>query len=57
LRPNAGPTSRYRGSLYGRGLAKAASGDSAGSEPDIAAAKTHDPNIAEEFAGWGIPAK
>jgi tetratricopeptide (TPR) repeat protein len=44
-------------SLYGRGLTKAASGDSTGSDADIAAAKTHDPTIAEEFAGWGVPGK
>jgi Caspase domain len=36
-------------SLYGRGLAKKQTGDSAGGDSDIAAAKAIDPSIATEF--------
>jgi tetratricopeptide (TPR) repeat protein len=42
------------GSLYGRGLAKSKSGDRDSGTADIAAAKVLKPNIAEEFARYGI---
>jgi tetratricopeptide (TPR) repeat protein len=41
-------------SLYGRGLAKLKKGDRAGGNADIAAAKTIDAKIADEFAGYGV---
>lgn len=41
-------------SLYGRGIAKIRSGNTAGGTDDIAAAKSMDPGIAEEFARYGI---
>ncbi|HUB63412.1 MAG TPA: caspase family protein [Methylocella sp.] len=41
-------------SLYGRGIAKKQTGDTAGGESDIAAAKTLDPAIATEFERSGI---
>jgi uncharacterized caspase-like protein len=41
-------------SLYGRGLAKNRTGDSAGGESDIAAAKAIDPSIAVEFETSGL---
>jgi tetratricopeptide (TPR) repeat protein len=43
-------------SLYGRGIAKMKSGDTAGGDADIAAAKTIKPDIAEQYAGYGIKA-
>ena len=44
-------------SLYGRGIAKAAAGDSAGGAANIAAAKALAPKIADQFAGWGVSRK
>jgi tetratricopeptide (TPR) repeat protein len=41
-------------SLYGRGLAYLAQGNSADSARDIAAAKQIDPDIAGRFRGWGV---
>lgn len=41
-------------SLYGRGIAKIRSGNVAGGNSDIAAAKSIDPRISEEFAKYGI---
>ena len=41
-------------SLYGRGLAKLKSGDKAGGEADIAAAKAIKPDIADVYAGYGV---
>jgi tetratricopeptide (TPR) repeat protein len=41
-------------SLYGRGLARQRSGAGAAGERDIAAARAIDPNIASEFASYGI---
>jgi tetratricopeptide (TPR) repeat protein len=41
-------------SLYGRGLAKRAKGDAAGSAADIAAAKAAKADIAETFARFGV---
>ena len=41
-------------SLYGRGIAKIRSGNAAGGNSDIAAAKSIDPRISEEFAKYGI---
>jgi uncharacterized protein involved in outer membrane biogenesis/tetratricopeptide (TPR) repeat protein len=46
---------RQVSSLYGRGTAKLKSGDEAGGSRDIKSAKALDPNIAEEFAGYGVP--
>ena len=41
-------------SLYGRGIAKMRSGNTSGGNSDIAAAKSIDPRIAEEFESYGI---
>jgi len=41
-------------SLYGRGMAKLKSGDRAGGEADIAAAKAIKPDIAEVYRGYGV---
>jgi TPR repeat len=41
-------------SLYGRGLAKLKKGDTTGGDADIAAAKTIEVNIVEEFARYGV---
>ena len=41
-------------SLYGRGIAKVRSGDRNGGNNDIATAKSINPRIADEFAGYGI---
>ena len=46
---------RQVSSLYGRGRAKLKSGDAAGGSADIKSAKALDPNIADEFAGYGVP--
>ena len=40
--------------LYGRGLAKQKKGDRAGADTDFAAARTIRPDIADEFAKFGI---
>ena len=40
--------------LYGRGLAELKKGNSAGGGADIAAAKTADPNIVEQFSHYGF---
>ena len=45
--------SRDAGSLYG--MAKLKSGDTAGSNADIAAAKAINPDIANVDAGFGLP--
>jgi uncharacterized protein involved in outer membrane biogenesis/Flp pilus assembly protein TadD len=45
---------RQVSSLYGRGRAKLKSGDEVGGSADIKSAKALDPNIAEEFAGYGV---
>ncbi len=45
---------RVASSLYGRGIAKLRSDDTAGGSADIEAAKTVDPRIAEEFARYGV---
>ena len=41
-------------SLYGRGIAKLRSGDTAGGEADVAAARKLAPKIDEAFAEWGV---
>jgi hypothetical protein len=41
-------------SEYGRGFAKLKQGDLAGGNADIAAAKTIDQNIVEEFSHYGL---
>jgi len=40
--------------MYGRGVAKMRKGDAAGGGADVRAAKALRPDIAEEFAGYGI---
>ncbi len=45
---------RLTSSLYGRGLARQRNGAVAEGERDIANAKALDPNIAKEFAGYGV---
>jgi tetratricopeptide (TPR) repeat protein len=40
--------------LFGRGVAKRRLGDRRGGDADIAAAKAQDPNVAREFASWGV---
>ena len=40
--------------FYGRGLARLKSGDQAGADADIAAAKALAPDIADEFARHGV---
>jgi hypothetical protein len=40
--------------LYGRGLAKRTKGEQAGADADIAAAKSIDAGIADEFAKYGV---
>ena len=42
------------GSLYGRGIAKLKKGDATGGNADIAAAKAIRPEIADEFARYGV---
>jgi len=41
-------------SLYGRGIARIRSGDAAGGEADISAARAIKPDIATIFAGYGV---
>lgn len=41
-------------SLYGRGWAKLKTGDTTGGNADVKLAKALDPNIADEFAGYGV---
>jgi tetratricopeptide (TPR) repeat protein len=41
-------------SLYGRGVAKLKSGDKAGGEADIAAAKAIEADIGQVYAGYGV---
>src|SRR6266851_4933952 len=45
---------RLTSSLYGRGLAKQRNGSISEGELDIANAKAMDPNIAKEFASYGV---
>jgi hypothetical protein len=45
---------KHASSLYGRGIAKVRSGNSAGGNGDIAAAKLIQPDIADEFANYGV---
>ena len=40
--------------LYGRGVAKIKEGENASGEADVSAAKAIKPNVAEEFARYGI---
>jgi hypothetical protein len=46
--------SKLPSALYGRGFAKLKKRDLAGGDADIAAAKTVEPNIEEEFARYGL---
>lgn len=46
--------SKLAGALYARGLAKRLRHDTAGGDADIAAAKTMDPTVAEQYAGYGV---
>ena len=45
---------RLTSSLYGRGLAKKRNGSIAEGDLDINNAKAMDPNIAKEFADYGV---
>jgi tetratricopeptide (TPR) repeat protein len=45
---------RLASALYGRGLAKRKKGDTAGGRADMAAATAIDPNIAGDFARYGV---
>jgi tetratricopeptide (TPR) repeat protein len=57
LKTSQNPESGYKPeSLYGRGLAEQQLGLGDAAEADIAAAQKLDPNIADEFARWGISA-
>ena len=44
----------FADSLYGRALAKRKRGDAAGSEADLAASKALRPDVAQEFAKYGV---
>ena len=46
--------SKLPSALYGRGFAKLKRGNLAGGHADIAAAKTIEQNIVEEFARYGL---
>jgi tetratricopeptide (TPR) repeat protein len=46
--------SKHASALYGRGIAKLRVGNTAAGNNDIAAAKAIQPDIAEEFAGYGV---
>ena len=46
--------SKHAPALYGRGMAKLRIGNSSGGNSDVAAAKAIQPDIAEEFAGYGL---
>jgi tetratricopeptide (TPR) repeat protein len=45
---------KLQSALYGRGIAKRKKGDLMGGNADIAAATTIQPNIAEDFARYGV---
>jgi Flp pilus assembly protein TadD len=45
---------RLASALYGRGLAKLKTGDSAGGDADISAAKAIQPNIGDDFTRYGV---
>jgi hypothetical protein len=45
---------RLASSLYGRGLAKRKKGDAAAGKADMTAATAIDPNIASDFARYGV---
>jgi hypothetical protein len=45
---------RHASSLYGRGIAKLRIGNATGGNGDIAAAKSIHPEIADEFASYGV---
>ncbi|PWT84081.1 MAG: hypothetical protein C5B56_16190 [Proteobacteria bacterium] len=45
---------KHVSSLYGRGIAKLRTGDAAGGKVDIAAARALQPDIAQQFAGYGV---
>jgi tetratricopeptide (TPR) repeat protein len=46
---------KHPSALYGRGIAKMRTGNTAGGDGDVAAAKLIQPDIADEFASYGIP--
>src|SRR5262249_28605637 len=50
----AAKNARDANSLYGGGIAKLRSGDAAGGEADISAAKAIKPDIANVYAGYGV---
>ena len=45
---------KHPSALYGRGIAKMRTGNAVGGDGDIAAAKLIQPDIADEFASYGI---
>lgn len=45
---------KLAGALYGRGLAKRKKGDATGANADIAAAKTIQAKISEDFVRYGV---
>jgi len=45
---------KYADSLYGRGIAKLRKGDTSDGNADIAPAKAIKPDVAEDFAGYGV---
>jgi tetratricopeptide (TPR) repeat protein len=45
---------KHPSALYGRGIAKMRTGNTAGGDGDVAAAKLIQPDIADEFASYGI---
>jgi tetratricopeptide (TPR) repeat protein len=46
---------KHPSALYGRGIAKRRTGNTVGGDGDVAAAKLIQPDIADEFASYGIP--
>ena len=46
---------KHPSALYGRGIAKMRTGNTVGGDGDVAAAKLIQPDIADEFASYGIP--
>src|SRR4249920_933548 len=46
---------KHPSALYGRGIAKMRTGNTVGADGDVAAAKLIQPDIADEFASYGIP--
>ena len=45
---------KLAGSLHGRGMARLKKGDAAGGNADITAAKAINPDVAKDFARYGV---